>query len=86
MTLNDAQHIDPDKIIRRMQYQHPVYTAQGVAAQQRQRDINGVCRTWYCGAYWRHGFHEDGVVSALKALQHFREYRAYAQPSLRRAG
>ena len=86
VTLNDAQHIDPDKIIRRIQYHHPVYTAQGVAAQQRQRDINGECRTWYCGAYWRHGFHEDGVVSALQALQHFREYRAYAQPSLRRAG
>ena len=86
VTLNDTQAIDPDKIICRMQYEHPVYTAAGVAAQQRQRDINGKRRTWYCGAYWRYGFHEDGVVSALNALQDFREHITYAQPSLRRAG
>jgi predicted NAD/FAD-binding protein len=86
VTLNDTQAINPDKIICRMQYQHPVYTAAGVAAQQRQRDINGKRRTWYCGAYWGYGFHEDGVVSALNALQDFREHITYAQPSLRRAG
>lgn len=85
VTLNDTQHIDPDKMICRMQYEHPVYTTASVAAQQRQQDINGKCRTWYCGAYWRYGFHEDGVVSALNALQDFKEYED-AQSSLRRAG
>ena len=86
VTLNDTQAIDPDQIICCMQYQHPVYTTAGVAAQQCQQDINGKHRTWYCGAYWRYGFHEDGVVSALNALQDFKEHIEHAQPSLRRAG
>ena len=85
VTLNDTQNIDPDKIIRTLQYDHPVYTQAGIAAQQRHREINGQRRTWYCGAYWRSGFHEDGVVSALNALQDFKEYND-AQSSLRRAG
>src|SRR5210317_1527561 len=85
VTLNDTNNIDPDKIIRYMKYDHPVYTGAGIAAQQRHREINGQRRTWYCGAYWRSGFHEDGVVSALNALQDFREYND-AQSSLRRAG
>lgn len=85
VTLNDTHNIHPDKIIRRMQYQHPLFTAPGVAAQQRHSEINGIHRTWYCGAYWRFGFHEDGVVSALNALQDFKEFNN-AQSSLRRAG
>jgi len=36
-----------------------------MAAQERWHEINGVADTWYCGAYWHNGFHEDGVVSAL---------------------
>jgi predicted NAD/FAD-binding protein len=86
VTLNDTQAIDPERILCRVQYQHPVYTPAGIAAQQRQQDINGKRRTWYCGAYWRYGFHEDGVVSALNALRDFKEHITYAQPSLRRAG
>ena len=85
VTLNDTNNIDPDRIIRHMQYDHPVYTGAGIAAQQRHREINGQRRTWYCGAYWRSGFHEDGVVSALNALQDFREHND-AQSPLRRAG
>jgi predicted NAD/FAD-binding protein len=85
VTLNDTQHIDPGKIIRRMDYQHPVYTTAGVAAQQRHREINSKRRTWYCGAYWRYGFHEDGVISALNAIQDFKEHTDNAQPYLRRA-
>jgi predicted NAD/FAD-binding protein len=85
VTLNDTHNIDPDKIIRHMQYDHPVYTSAGITAQQRHREINGQRRTWYCGAYWRSGFHEDGVVSALNALKQFREYDD-AQSPLRRAG
>jgi predicted NAD/FAD-binding protein len=44
---------------------------QGVAAQARHREVNGARRTYYCGAYWRYGFHEDGVVTAMRALEHF---------------
>jgi predicted NAD/FAD-binding protein len=84
VTLNNTDAVDPDKILKRMVYDHPVYTNEGVAAQQRHGEINGVNRTYFVGAYWRHGFHEDGVVSALRALDHFQE-RANAQLPLRRA-
>jgi uncharacterized protein len=67
VTLNRGEEIDPAKVIRRIAYGHPVYTKQGVAAQARHAEISGVRRTHYCGAYWGWGFHEDGVVSALRA-------------------
>jgi len=85
VTLNNDRHIDPTKIIQRIGYEHPTYSQEAVRAQGRQADIN--CdRTFYCGAYWRNGFHEDGVVSALHALQHFEERLASEQLHLRRAG
>lgn len=86
VTLNDTENIDPDRIIQKLSYDHPVFTTSGIAAQQRQGEINGVRRTWYCGAYWRNGFHEDGVFSALKAVENFEEQSGHAQSSLRRAG
>jgi predicted NAD/FAD-binding protein len=70
VTLNYTQAIDPSSIIRSIEYSHPIFTERAIAAQARQREINGVRRTYYCGAYWRFGFHEDGVVSAMAALQH----------------
>jgi len=73
VTLNDDTRIAPAKIIKRLVYHHPLYTPAGVAAQGRQHEINGRRRTWFCGAYWRYGFHEDGVVSAQAALRHFAE-------------
>ena len=55
-------------MLRRFSYDHPVYTAEGVAAQARHAEISGAGRhTHYCGAYWGWGFHEDGVLSALRA-------------------
>ena len=72
VTLNYTHAIDPDKIIQTISYSHPVFTEAAVAAQKRHREINGARRTYFCGAYWRYGFHEDGVVSALSALEHFR--------------
>lgn len=71
VTLNATAHIDPRKVIRRIEYHHPLFTPEGVAAQQRHHEISGVRRTHYCGAWWRWGFHEDGVVSALQALRRF---------------
>jgi predicted NAD/FAD-binding protein len=68
VTLNLTEKIDPAKIIRTIQYAHPVFTHAGVRAQARHHEINGVNRTRYCGAYWRWGFHEDGAVSADRAL------------------
>jgi uncharacterized protein len=72
VSLNMADRIDPRCVIRELCYEHPVFTPEAVAAQARQAEINGADRAYFCGAYWGFGFHEDGVVSALSALQHFR--------------
>jgi predicted NAD/FAD-binding protein len=69
VTLNRGDEIDPAKVLRRFSYDHPVYTAEGVAAQARHAEISGVCGIHYCGAYWGWGFHEDGVLSALRACE-----------------
>lgn len=66
VTLNNTAAINPHKILGQFQYDHPVFSRDGMLAQQRWGEINGVERTWYCGAYWHNGFHEDGVVSALR--------------------
>ena len=65
VTLNRGDAIDPARILYRTTYHHPVFTTAGVQAQARRAEISGVNRTWYCGAYWRNGFHEDGVDSGL---------------------
>lgn len=71
VTLNHTTNINPAKIIKRLSYDHPLYTTAGTLAQARHAEISGQNRTGYAGAYWRNGFHEDGVVSALEALKHF---------------
>jgi len=86
VTLNHSLAIRPEKIIDRFQYSHPVFTPESIEAQKRHAEINGVYRTYYCGAYWRNGFHEDGVVSALRALEHFKERLQHEKRNLRRAG
>lgn len=68
VTLNRSEEIDPKRIIRTIDYAHPVYTRDGVAARERRREISGQNRTHYCGAYWGWGFHEDGVRSALRVV------------------
>jgi predicted NAD/FAD-binding protein len=68
VTLNRTEAIDPSKIIRKIDYAHPMFTRRGVAAQARLGEISGVNRTHYCGAYWGWGFHEDGVLSGLRVV------------------
>lgn len=65
VTLNRTDAIAPDRILRRMRYHHPVYTHASVAAQKRRAEIQGHRRTWFAGAYWGWGFHEDGMRSAV---------------------
>jgi len=71
VSLNRFAEIDPERVLGRFEYHHPLYTPEGVAAQSRWPEINGVRRTYYCGAYWGYGFHEDGVKSALRVCEHF---------------
>ncbi|WP_122664708.1 NAD(P)/FAD-dependent oxidoreductase [Pseudomonas viridiflava] len=66
VSLNQTQAIDPNKILARYSYAHPQYSLAGVEAQARWPELDGVNHTWFCGAYWANGFHEDGVVSGLR--------------------
>ena len=65
VTLNRTAHIAPEKILKRVRYHHPVYSQASVAAQARKAEIQGVNNTWFAGAYWGWGFHEDGMRSAV---------------------
>ncbi len=77
VTLNRTRQINPARIIKTLHYEHPGYSAAAVAAQKRHAEISGVRNTFYCGAYWGYGFHEDGVASAMAALRQF-EGRVHA--------
>ena len=70
VTLNNSDVIDKDKVLKRLNYHHPIYTRESVAAQARHAEIN-TDKFYFCGAYWRYGFHEDGVVSAINAVKQF---------------
>ncbi|MEM1110742.1 MAG: FAD-dependent oxidoreductase [Pseudomonadota bacterium] len=78
VTLNDTDAINPVKILGEFRYAHPQFSVPGIAAQSRWNEINGVNSTWYCGAYWHNGFHEDGVVSALRVARAMNEARKVA--------
>lgn len=65
VTLNGEDRIDPERIIQRIVYHHPIYTVRRAAVQKRQHELINTNHTSYCGAYWGNGFHEDGVNSAL---------------------
>jgi predicted NAD/FAD-binding protein len=83
LTLNREEAIDPAKVLRRFEYDHPIYTAAGIAAQHRHGEISGLDnRTHYCGAYWGWGFHEDGVVSGLRVAGAIAGAREVPAPNL----
>ena len=73
VSLNQSEAIAPDKVLARFRYAHPQYSLAGMAAQARWEEIHGVQHSYYCGAYWANGFHEDGVVSALRVASAFGE-------------
>lgn len=67
VTLNRDELIDESKVLRRVEYAHPLYTFESLAAQERLPTLNGRRNTWFCGAYHGVGFHEDGLASGLRA-------------------
>ena len=69
VSLNRSHDIDPAKVLVRRNYHHPVYTPASVAAQGRKDRIQGVRRTWFAGAYWGWGFHEDGIRSGVEVAR-----------------
>jgi predicted NAD/FAD-binding protein len=73
VSLNQSDAIDPKKILARYRYAHPQYSLAGVAAQARWTELHGAQHSYFCGAWWANGFHEDGVVSALRVANAFGE-------------
>ena len=69
VSLNQSAGINPFKVLAKYTYAHPQYSLKAVAAQQRWEELDGVQHTYYCGAYWANGFHEDGVVSGLRVAR-----------------
>ena len=78
VTLNRSAAIDPAKVLRKMRYAHPVHTHEALAAQRRQAQIQGMRRTWFAGAYWGWGFHEDGMRSAVAVAEAIGAHQAAA--------
>lgn len=77
VTLNREAELDPARVLRRVRYAHPRFTLDAIRAQTRRGELQGVRRTWYCGAYWGFGFHEDGLQSGLSAAREL--VRAHAE-------
>lgn len=73
VTLNETEHIDPSKVLGRYDKSHPVFNQESIVAQRRYEEIAGKNNTYFCGAYWFNGFHEDGVNSALRVARDFGE-------------
>ena len=73
VSLNQTAMVDPAQIIARFEYAHPQYSLAALKAQARQSELQGPLHSYYCGAYWANGFHEDGVLSALDVARHFGE-------------
>jgi uncharacterized protein len=69
VSVNPGNRIDPKKVFGEYHYSHPVFTCESVMAQARWEEISGKNHTHFCGAYWRNGFHEDGVVSAIRVAE-----------------
>ncbi len=65
VTLNREDEISSKKVIRRLRYSHPIFDHPAIAAQRLLSELQGQRSTWYCGAWFGYGFHEDGVRSAL---------------------
>ncbi len=68
VTLNRSGEIREDRVIERIVYDHPIYTVESLRAQGELRSLDSR-NTVYCGAYHGFGFHEDGLVSGLRAAE-----------------
>jgi len=68
VTLNPQSDVQEQDIFDRHVFHHPVFDAPAIEAQGKIREIQGQNGTWFCGAYLRHGFHEDGLHSALQVV------------------
>ncbi len=69
LTLNPARPIKSALIYDTVEYAHPVFDRKALTAQKIIRALQGNNRTWFAGAWNRHGFHEDGIASAMRIVR-----------------
>lgn len=75
VTLNPTRTVDPEKIIGRYQYTHPLFDQHALDAQQQLWQLQGQRNTWFCGAYFGYGFHEDGLQAGLSVAESLSDAR-----------
>ena len=73
VTLNSKKDIADEHVIKVIDYAHPLFNREALESRERLQQLNGQQRTWYCGSYFRYGFHEDAVYSASQLATRFRE-------------
>lgn len=82
VTLNADERVDSERVLQRMVYHHPIFTAGRKAAQRRHGELLDHYGASFCGAYWGNGFHEDGVVSALAVCRALLMQRVSPTPAI----
>ena len=80
-SLNCSHLIDPDKVYVSRSYEHPIYNADTLQSQHRRSEISGHKNTYYCGAYWGWGFHEDGARTAMDCVKQIQAEHGIVQGS-----
>ena len=70
VSLNPKNEIAPELVFDRTEFDHPVFDAAAIAAQDQIAQLQGQNSTWFCGAHLRNGFHEDGLWSAVRVARH----------------
>jgi hypothetical protein len=69
VSLNPRVEPQPHQVIRELEYDHPVFDGEAIAAQGRLHEIQGVNRAWFCGAWCGFGFHEDGLAAGVRVAR-----------------
>lgn len=75
VTLNPTREVASEAVIRTDHYDHPLFDAGALAAQDRLWDLQGARRTWFCGSYFGHGFHEDALQAGLAVAEQLGDIR-----------
>ena len=71
LTLNPINQIEEGKILNKVNFTHPFFNSETIKYQNELSSLQGKKRTWYCGAYFGYGFHEDGLKSAIDIIKNF---------------
>jgi predicted NAD/FAD-binding protein len=79
LSMNPVREPDEAAVLRRLDYEHPVFDLAAVAAQRRVPGLQGVRHTWFCGAWTGYGFHEDGLRSGLAVADALAKAGAHAR-------